>query len=123
MQVPIWLERIVREGMPQWYKHTNICTERQVNDDLFGYVFLMGIKRRVVVGNNDLASLYPGVAKAWHPTKCAPPTPDDVAYGSKEKFWWQCSKVKEHSWRTTVYSRTARGSGCGICKGHQKYSN
>ena len=70
----------------------------------------------------SLATLSPEIAKESHPTKNGKLSPSDVTNKSSRYVWWQCSKVKEHSWRTTVYSRTARGSGCGICKGHQKYS-
>ncbi len=78
--------------------------------------------RRVSDCRNDLATLYPEVTKEWHPTKNGKLTPNDFLNGSNKNVWWQCSKAKEHSLETTVYSRTARGSGCGICKGHQKYS-
>ena len=65
---------------------------------------------------NSLAALAPGVAAEWHPTK-NDRTPDEVAAGSKKKFWWLCSKGPDHEWPSAVSSRTDKGSGCPFCAG------
>jgi hypothetical protein len=39
---------------------------------------------------NSLATLFPKLAKEWHPTKNAPLTPADVFPGTHKKFWWKC---------------------------------
>ena len=71
--------------------------------------------RQVSPGDNDLAALYPDLAKEWHPTKNAPLTPRDVVPGSRRKVWWQCDKG--HEWQAAVFSRARSGAGCPACAG------
>ena len=47
----------------------------------------------------------------WHPDN--PQTPAEVSYGSKKKFWWQCSAG--HTWQVAVYTRTTGQSQCPYC--------
>jgi len=64
--------------------------------------------------DNSLQTLYPELAKQWHPTKNRKLTPDDVTTGSRKKVWWQCKLG--HEWQATVTERR-RGSGCPYCSG------
>lgn len=70
--------------------------------------------RHVLSGDNDLASLYPYIARQWHPTKNGALTPSDVVPGSNQSVWWVCPRG--HEWRTQVKSRI-NGSGCPVCAG------
>ena len=63
-------------------------------------------------GNNDLAALFPELARQWHPVKNGALTPDQVLPGSHRMVWWICEKG--HEWRAQVKSRTA-GCGCPTC--------
>lgn len=65
-------------------------------------------------GVNDLATVYPELAKQWHPAKNAPLTPREVAAGSRRKVWWKCDQG--HEWQAAIFSRTA-GTGCPVCAG------
>ena len=66
------------------------------------------------LSKNSLASLYPEVAKEWHPEKNGTITPSMVSYGCNEKFWWLCPKC-QNEWLAAISSRTTRGRGCPIC--------
>jgi len=69
------------------------------------------IGKKVLIGFNDLTTLYPEVAKeadGWDPTT--------VTVGSGKKCQWKCSKG--HTWMTTVVLRT-NGSKCSVCAGKQ----
>lgn len=68
--------------------------------------------KRVVPGENDLASQMPDIAAQWHPTKNGDRTPGSVSAGSHVKAWWLCDQG--HEWRASVKSR-AVGTGCPIC--------
>lgn len=68
--------------------------------------------RLPIVGETDLATLNPTVAKQWHPTKNGNLTPQDVTKGSSKKVWWQCEKG--HEWETPVHNRY-KGNGCPYC--------
>ncbi len=70
-------------------------------------------KKRILVGFNDLKSLYPKVAKEWHPTKNKSLKPIDVMPGSNKEVWWQgkCG----HEWKMTPNERCGNKRGCPIC--------
>lgn len=68
--------------------------------------------QRVLKGYNDLASLYPELAKEWHPTKNGEILPNNVSAKTSKKYWWlgKCG----HEWDSAVRSRI-KGIGCPIC--------
>ena len=63
---------------------------------------------------NCLKTLYPKIAKEWHPTRNKKLTPKDVHGQTANKYWWLCKKG--HEWRQAVSIRTVRGSNCPICR-------
>ncbi len=67
-------------------------------------------------GENDLQTLFPAIARQWHPTRNAPLTPDQIRAYSGKKIWWRCEKG--HSWCTTPASRCS-GTGCPYCSGRR----
>ena len=68
---------------------------------------------KVWVGDNDLATTHPEIAKQWHPTKNGELTPQHVSKGTMKKVWWQCEKG--HEWETSPYMRTIKEAGCPYC--------
>lgn len=72
-----------------------------------------------VVNSTCLATLYPEIAKQWHPTKNGILTPKDVASGISKKVWWKCPKGDDHEWSATINHRT---SGTGFPKCNPAYS-
>ena len=71
----------------------------------------------ILPGENDLKTLYPGVAREWHPTKNGTMTPDRISPYSNRKVWWTCEKG--HPYRAVVAARTMHGSGCPYCAGRK----
>jgi len=69
---------------------------------------------RTVVISNSLATLNPGLAKEWHPTKNNNLTPQDVVPSSNKNVWWKCSKAEDHEWKARVNDRNRR-DGCPFC--------
>ncbi|MCY3410145.1 MAG: methyltransferase domain-containing protein [Candidatus Heimdallarchaeota archaeon] len=67
-----------------------------------------------VAVTNSLASLYPEIAKEWHPTKNSSTTPDQIVGRSQKQYWWICSIDKNHVWKTSPSNRV-KGTGCPIC--------
>lgn len=70
--------------------------------------------KRVLPGVNDLASLFPELAKQavdWDPKQVKP--------GSEKKYLWQCAEG--HRWVAKVCDRTtpAKRSGCPYCSGRK----
>ena len=62
--------------------------------------------------DNCLKTVYPGLAREWHPTKNGSLTPKDVVSGSSKKVWWVCSNG--HEWEATIHNRNRR-TGCPFC--------
>ena len=64
--------------------------------------------------NNSLLTLFPDLAKEWHPTKNGVLSPDKVISGSMQSVWWlgKCG----HEWRARIAHR-AKGVGCPYCSG------
>lgn len=70
------------------------------------------LNRVIIKDVNDLHTLFPLVAREWHPTKNANVSIDVVAAGSNEPAWWLCPAG--HTYRKSVGNRT-RGGGCHVC--------
>lgn len=66
-----------------------------------------------VTGENDLASLFPDIAKEAHGWD-----PSTVLPGSDKKLKWKCEKG--HEWMCRVANRTIQGTNCIVCS--QKHS-
>lgn len=71
-------------------------------------------KNRVVVKENCLETLFPEIAKEWHPTKNSLKTSEVLPNYSKN-VWWKCSK--RHEWEATPTNRTRFNSQCPACSG------
>lgn len=67
----------------------------------------------VLPGENDLAGLFPELARQWHPTRNGNLTPDSVTPYSNKKVWWRCPLG--HDYQASVGARTVNGSACPYC--------
>jgi hypothetical protein len=68
--------------------------------------------RKLVPGVNDLATLYPEVAReadGWDPS--------GVTSKTGKKLQWRCRN--NHTWEATVLNRTFNDSGCPYCSGQR----
>lgn len=72
--------------------------------------------QKLLIGYNDLATLYPNIAKEWNYEKNKGLKPENVLAGSTQKYWWKCSKG--HEWKISV-SRRVCGNNCPICANKQ----
>ena len=64
--------------------------------------------RQLLVGFNDLATVYPNLASEafkWDPTQ--------ILVGSNDEKWWKCEHG--HKWKTRIINRTFSKSGCPTC--------
>lgn len=71
--------------------------------------------KTVVSGENDLETLFPEVAREWHPVKNGTLTTRTVSPYSNRKVWWICALGHEYS--ACISSRTYRATGCPYCAG------
>lgn len=76
--------------------------------------------KKVLKGENDLATMYPLVAKEWVIEKNGLLTPEMVTAHSNRKVWWRCEKG--HEWQTTISSRTSSAYNCPYCTGRKVLS-
>lgn len=77
--------------------------------------------RNPVVGENDLATVYPELAAEWNPTKNGDLTPQMVTKSSSKKVWWICDQG--HEWKTAVNHRASGSTGCPICQHLRRWPN
>ena len=75
--------------------------------------------RAVLKGFNDLATLYPDIAKEWS-DRNLPLLPSTVMAFANKKAWWCCDNG--HEWYALISSRSG-GHGCPYCCGHIKWSD
>ena len=73
--------------------------------------------KQVLSGENDLASLFPGIAAQWHPTLNGSLGPGQVTPYTNRKVWWRCPLG--HDYRAVVTARTKHGSNCPYCSGRK----
>ena len=64
---------------------------------------------------NSLATLFPEVARQWHPELNGDLAPEQIVAGSSKRVWWKCPKGPDHEWRTTCSIRQKHG--CPFCRG------
>ena len=69
--------------------------------------------RKVLAGFNDLATIAPGIAAQWHPSRNGTLTPQDVVAGSMRNVWWQCPLG--HEWEAAISKRVLRQDKCPYC--------
>lgn len=76
--------------------------------------------QKVIVGENDLETTYPLMAKEWNYEKNGELSPKDVMGQSGKKVWWKCAFG--HEWKVSPNSRVSQNSGCPICSSEYKTS-
>lgn len=69
---------------------------------------------KLIVGQNDLATVNPNLAVEWHPSKNGSLLPSQITAGSNKKVWWlgKCG----HEWEREICERS-KGHGCPVCSG------
>ncbi len=68
--------------------------------------------KKIISGQNDLATLFPEIASEWLYEK-NDIVPTKVGAGSGKKVWWKCKEC-ETEWQAIIVNRT-RGHGCPKC--------
>ena len=69
--------------------------------------------QKLLVGFNDLATVFPEIAAEWDYSKNIGKTPQDYVYGSGSRVFWKCKKG--HEWAIPIVNRTRDGNGCPVC--------
>jgi hypothetical protein len=63
---------------------------------------------------NSLKTLYPTVAREWHPLKNLEPSPSKILGTSTKTAWWKC--YRGHEWRDQIRKRTVYHHCCPACE-------
>ena len=74
---------------------------------------------RKLCKTNSLTTVFPNIAKEWHPSLNGDLKPSDVISGARKKVFWQCSNDVEHIWSASISDRVKKrgnGSGCPLCR-------
>ena len=70
--------------------------------------------KRVLVGYNDIQTLFPEIAEEWDFEKNIGTDIKTVVVGSHKKVFWKCKKCG-YVWEACVADRTKQGHGCPVC--------
>jgi hypothetical protein len=72
-----------------------------------------------VVQSNCLSTVFPLLAKEWHPTRNSR-QPNEVYARSTVKYWWQCPAAVDHVWPARIVARVPdarpKPTGCPFCE-------
>ena len=95
-----------------------LCRILGLNPDINTERDSLAIKEQYLslLRGKSLQTLFPEIAKEWHPTKNGSLTPDMFEFGSIEKVWWKCPKC-HGEWQTTINLRTNQRTKCPYCSG------
>ena len=69
---------------------------------------------KLIYTGKELSQHNPKLVDEWDYDKNYPVTPDDVSYGSAEKYWWKCKKCGK-SYEASPSNRTYRKTACPYC--------
>lgn len=106
-------QQVARSSMRKvWWKCKNGHEWIQSPNSRKNYECPYCTKKRVTIGDNDLASLYPEIASEWNTSKNKEYDMHLIAPFSNKKVWWKCKNG--HEWKTSVANRTL-GKGCPFC--------
>ena len=73
--------------------------------------------RNTLIGENDLAILYPELADEWDIEMNSGHSACEFKPQSNKKVWWKCKNG--HSWKAAISGRTINGLGCPYCSNRQ----
>lgn len=65
-------------------------------------------------GVNDFKTLYPEIARYWHPTLNGDVSPSTIGVGSKATYWWLCEN--NHEYKSDIWNKIS-GKKCRACAG------
>lgn len=86
--------------------------KQRLNNRIRGFGCTVCTGKEVVVGVNDLPSLFPEVAQYFHPTRNDRP-PESYVSGTSEKVWWFCDYG--HEYESAISNKTRHSTGCPVC--------
>ena len=102
---------------PKTGKHFDFEWQSALKDRINGRGCPYTSNKKVWIGYNDFETVYPELAKEWHPTKNGNLRPNQVIANSGQTVWWlmpyddlNTGKHFEFEWKARVYSRVR--SGC-----------
>lgn len=70
--------------------------------------------KRVLIGFNDLRTLFPEIAEEWNESENIGSDMDELVPGSNKKVSWKCSTCG-FVWIASIASRTKNKTGCPQC--------
>lgn len=94
----------------KWMCNKGHTYEQHINHHVNGGGCPYCAGQKVLVGFNDLATLYPDLVPLWHPNNTL--TPSEVTVSSNKIITWICEKG--HTYEQRIYAKTS-GYGCPYC--------
>ena len=122
-ELGIYPDKIVfgTEKKVYWKCSKNHSWMSLVNSRIRGHGCPVCANQKVLIGYNDLVTLYPKLVKEWNYEKNNGLLPTEIVGSSNKKVWWKCDKG--HEWEDKVYNRSKKNYGCPICSSHKVAKN
>lgn len=105
--VPYWLNK-----KAQWRCQRGHTWSAAVRDRALGNDCPFCSNKRVWKGYNDLAEMYPDIAKQWDQKRNLKKATEVMAH-TPQKHWWICERG--HSYEQSVRNKTVLGHKCPVC--------
>ncbi len=106
-QISIWSHKKV-----WWHCQNGHNWETSPHHRIYGTNCPYCSGKKTIAGHNDLATLFPEVAREWNNDKNTEIQVNCVSPQSNKKVWWICAKG--HEWEAIIAHRT-KGVGCPYC--------
>ena len=68
---------------------------------------------KTIIGENDLQTVYPEIAREWNYNKNELIKPFEIMPNSGKEYWWKCKRG--HEWMATPNNRVSLHTGCPVC--------
>ena len=109
--IKVWWK--CKSGHPSWKASPNNRANHHT-----GCPYCAG--RKVLAGDNDLATKYPHIAAEWNYEKNGELKPTQVTAHSNRKVWWKCEFG--HDYQARINARTVEHIGCSKCSKERRSS-
>ncbi len=116
-----WAHELPDGSLHEWESPVSYRTSNKKKTKVDGTVYdgdgcPVCLNRRLIPGVNDLATLYPEIAKMWHPTMNGDLKPSEVTAGGVTQYWWQheADEKTPHEWKASPENIVNNG-GCIRC--------
>lgn len=96
-----------------WTTKCGHSWKRAINSFVENQTCPVCANKQLLMGFNDLKTLYPEIAKEWNYERNNS-LPEEYLSGARDSVWWKCSECGLE-WKASIGGRVSTGSKCKAC--------